>query len=469
MAVLILSACGGGTDGVEEPPKPNSNADTSALIRWHNIAIDASGRDHSKNGAREQIGPVRAARAMAIVHTAIGDAIAAQSQRYAPFVPIAAAPTADPAAAVAQAAHDTLVSVFPAQKLIFDTVLIDDLNAIKASIAKDAGIALGRRAAQNIIDIRRNDGSELSEPYVEPIYQISQDVGKWRKDPLNPDQPILGSTWGNVRPFTLTSSTQFRASQPPALNSPEYTKAYNEAKQLGGDGVITPTSRTLDQSVSGIFWAYDGTPSLCAPTRLYNQIALQLGLAKGLDMPDLARLLAIANVAMMDAGISSWESKYFYSFWRPVTGIRESDAGTGPSGLGDENSATQGDINFTPRGAPASNLAGKDFTPPFPAYPSGHATFGGALFEVMRQFFGTDKIPFTFVSDEFNGITTDSHGNIRPLLPRSFNTLSEAEEENGQSRIYLGIHWSFDKTSGVTMGNQIGRYVFAHAYLPVKQ
>jgi membrane-associated phospholipid phosphatase len=137
------------------------------------------------------------------------------------------------------------------------------------------------------------------------------------------------------------------------------------------------------------------------------------------------------------------------------------------TGLGDGNPDTIGDTNFTPLGAPASNLNGPNFTPPFPAYPSGHAGFGGALFQVMRRFYGTDNIVFTFVSDEFNGQTRDNNGNIRPYRPRSFSTLSQAEEENGQSRIYLGIHWSFDKTEGIALGRRVGDYVFDQAFTPV--
>jgi hypothetical protein len=150
----------------------------------------------------------------------------------------------------------------------------------------------------------------------------------------------------------------------------------------------------------------------------------------------LTRPLALVNVAMVDAGIAIWESKFHCQVWRPITGIRESDRGTGPSGVGDGNRATVGDETFEPLGAPASNLSGPDFTPPFPAYPSGHAGFGGALFEVLRQFYGTDNIPFSFVSDEFNGTTRGPDGRVRPLVPRRFRSLSEAEEENGQSRIY---------------------------------
>jgi hypothetical protein len=183
----------------------------------------------------------------------------------------------------------------------------------------------------------------------------------------------------------------------------------------------------------------------------------------GTDVVELARLLALVNVAMSDAGIAIWESKYYYQVWRPITGIREADAGTGPSQLGDGNDATIGDPTFTPLGAPASNLMGPNFTPPFPGYPSGHAGFGGAIFEILRRFYGTDDIPFTFVSDEYNGETIDNQNNVRPLLPRSFKTLAQAEEENGQSRIYLGIHWSFDKTAGIEQGRQVAGYIFEHA------
>jgi hypothetical protein len=165
--------------------------------------------------------------------------------------------------------------------------------------------------------------------------------------------------------------------------------------------------------------------------------------------------------------MSAWESKYHYDFWRPITGIRESDPGTGPTGSGDGNPNTVGDPTFHPLGAPASNLQGPNFTPPFPAYPSGHATIGGALFQTLRRFYGTDHIGFTFVSDEFNGITVDNMGHVRPYMPRHFSRFSQAEEENGQSRIYLGIHWSFDKTEGIAQGQRVANYVYDHAFTPL--
>lgn len=252
------------------------------------------------------------------------------------------------------------------------------------------------------------------------------------------------------------------------MDSVEYKRAFDEVKRLGGDGIVTPTERTAEQTEIGIFWAYDGTPSLCAPPRLYNQITVQIAEQRNTNkVVDLARLLALVNTSMADAGIASWESKYYYQFWRPVTAIRESDPGTGPSSMGDGNPETVGDPTYSPLGAPASNLTGPNFTPPFPAYPSGHATLGGSLFQTLRNFYHTDHIAFTFVSDEFNGVTGDNQGNPRPLIPRHFGTLSQAEEENGQSRIYLGIHWSFDKTEGIVQGRRVANYVFENAFGPL--
>src|SRR5262249_60734745 len=133
-----------------------------------------------------------------------------------------------------------------------------------------------------------------------------------------------------------------------SMASAQYAAAYNEAKRLGGDGITTPTERTAEQTEIGTYWAYDGTPSLCAPPRLYNQITVQISEQMGSNVVETARLLALVNVAMADAGIAIWDSKFFYDFWRPITGIRESDAGTGPTGLGDGNPATIGDPTFSP-------------------------------------------------------------------------------------------------------------------------
>jgi len=442
----------------------------SRLVHWNRIAIDASGVDHTPVAEGEdrvfgeQLGPGRASRAMAIVHIAIFDAVNAivdQWQGYALRESAPAGSSVD--AALAQAAADTLVSLFPSQAQSIRKALTEDLARLPGR-GKEEGRRVGRRAAEAILNARTGDGSERAEPRVGIEFLPSQSPGKWRQDPVSQLPVALGAYWGSVKPFVIQSGDTFRAPPPPALGSPAYAAAFEEVKRVGGDGATTPTERTPEQSSIGIYWAYDGTPSLCAPPRLYNQLAITIADQMGSDFFDLTRLLALINVAMADTGIAIWESKYHYQVWRPVTGIREADPGSGPSGLGDGNAATIGDPTFLPFGAPASNLSGPDFTPPFPAYPSGHAGFGGAIFETLRQFYRRDEIAFTFTSDEYNGSTLDNDGQTRPLHPRSFTSLSQAEEENGQSRIYLGIHWSFDKTEGIAQGRQVARYVMGNAF-----
>ncbi len=446
-----------------------------SLHRWNVVAINATGLDHTPVAPGEnrvfgeQLGPGRSSRAMAIIHIAMFDALDAVVGRYSSYTGTHAAPSRlSVDAAIAQAARDTLAAMFPSQTSTFDGYLAEDLAAIPNAQQKANGIDLGQRTAAAILAMCLNDGAQIPEPHIGIDYFPSNSPGHWRQDPISLIPLALGARWGRCIPFVVNSTRQFRAPPPPDMTSPAYTDAYNEAKSLGGDGVITPTQRTEEQTFIGIFWAYDGTPSLCAPPRLYNQIAVHLADQQGLSAIQFARLLALVNVAMADAGMTIWESKYYDDLWRPILGIRESDPGTGPTGLGDGNPDTIGDVNFTPLGAPASNLNGPNFTPPFPAYPSGHAGFGGAIFQVMRRFFGTDNIAFTFVSDEFNGHTRDNNGNIRPYRPRSFTNFSQAEEENGQSRIYLGIHWSFDKTEGIALGRRVGDYVFDHAFTPIR-
>ena len=455
----------------QHPFRPGLNA-TERLRHWNEIAIDASGLDHTPPQPGDtylfghQLGPGRASRAMAIVHIAIFEAVNAIEGKYESYVGLESVDKhASMECAIAQAAHDTLCEMFPSQAPSFNQLLAEDLNDIGDSEAKAKGIEAGQTAAAATLALRSNDGSQIPEPKLGIDWFTSNEVGRWRQDPIGLSPVALGAHWGEVTPFVLTSPSQFRTPPPPALNSAAYATAYNEVQALGGDGIVTPTARTDEQTTIGIFWAYDGTPSLCAPPRLYNQITMRIAdIRHTHDVVELARLLALVNVAMADAGIGIWESKFYYDFWRPVTGIRESDPGTGPTGAGDGNDLTLGDVTFSPLGAPASNLNGPNFTPPFPSYPSGHAGFGGALFQILRRFYGKDKIPFTFISDEFNGVTEDNNGNSRPLIERRFSSLSEAEEENGQSRIYLGIHWSFDKTEGIRLGNKVGDFVFDHAF-----
>jgi hypothetical protein len=442
---------------------------SSWVIYWNETANNASGLDHTPVGADEvrvfgeQIGPGRSARAMAIVHIAMFDAMIAIQGGFRSYTGLPRTRDAVSIhAAIAQSARDTLAALYPSQRAAFDQELTNSLATLRTESAQaiSAGRAVGGQAASAILSRRNDDGSQHAEPIYGVDHTPSNQPGRWRQDPISLIPVALGAHWGRVRPFVLQSPSQFRLPPPPALNSAEYAEAFNEVKRLGGDGITTPTERTAEQTHIGTFWAYDGTPSLCAPPRLYNQIAVTIAQQRGTtnDAMQTARLLALVNVAMADAGIASWESKYFYDFWRPIGGIREANS--------DRNRATNADSNFSPLGAPASNLSGPNFTPPFPAYPSGHATFGGALFQVIRDFYRTDDIRFTFVSDEYNGETVDSEGNVRPLLPRTFPTLSAAAEENARSRIYLGIHWAFDATEGLTQGEQIADYVMDRVFTP---
>jgi hypothetical protein len=172
----------------------------------------------------------------------------------------------------------------------------------------------------------------------------------------------------------------------------------------------------------------------------------------------MAQLLALLNVAMADAGISVWEAKFHYRIPRPITAIR--------------SDATKPDPQWTPLGAPVSNGIMTNLTPPFPAYPSGHATFGGAVFQILHEYFkttDTTDTSFTFISDEFNGENyAPGQSQPRPRLPMSFASFTEAEYQNAQSRIFLGIHWQFDADAGIAQGNNVGKYVFANSFQRVK-
>ena len=311
--------------------------------------------------------------------------------------------------AIAQAAFDALVALNPFQSDRLRAIFTQDIARIHGvQRAIDAGAELGDKAATAIIEKRKNDGSELPEPRVGVDFFPSTDPGKWQPDPISGLKVALGGNWSKVKPFVMMSADQFRSPKPPELTDNAYTKAYEDVRLLGGDPAHgTSTNRTEPQTFMAKFWSYDGTPSLCAPPRLYNQIARTVALQQKMrDVVEIARLFALINVAMADAGISAWESKYAYQYWRPVTGIRAGDTDGNPSAFRDPN--------WYPVGAQATNTHGPNFTPPFPAYPSGHATFGGALFEILRKFW-PNNTPFTFVSDEYNGKNRDVDGNLRPL------------------------------------------------------
>jgi hypothetical protein len=250
-------------------------------------------------------------------------------------------------------------------------------------------------------------------------------------------------------------------------------------------------SRTVDETLIGIYWGYDGASGLGTPPRLYNQIVRAVAINK--PNPDTgkpntpaqnARLFAFVHVAMADAGILAWEEKYKHDLWRPVVGIREHDKSMGPAATQAANNVSDDcDSSWLPLGAPNTNRIAKNVTPNFPAYPSGHATFGAAAFHITRLFYNdvskdrSDDLydGLDFVSDEFNGINTDNKGAVRPGHLRNFRRgLWQMIEENGFSRVYLGVHWVFDafavtgdgdpdldrNVGGVPLGFNIAKDIF---------
>jgi hypothetical protein len=426
------------------------------VLSWNAVALDALKNDYALGHTPEQGGPTRDSRALAIVHAAMFDAVNSIDGHYSPYLTVA--PNAKGAsidAAVAQAAHDTLARLYPSQKANFDAALADTLAGVPNGQAEDRGVAVGQYVAAQLLAARADDGSDATSNY-HPIGK----PGHHQPDPLHPDQGFLGPAWGQVTPLAVPDAAQFLAPPPPALRSVEYAAAFAEVATLGGDGIHTPTLRTAEQTQVGIFWGYDGSPGLGTPPRLYNQITRVVAEQEHNDVVDNARLFALVNLAMADGGICCWDTKYVYDFWRPVVAIRAANT--------DGNPLTTADKTWTPLGAPRDNdMGGTNFTPPFPSYTSGHATFGAALFRTLADFYGRDNVTFSFTSDEFNGVTRDQSGSVRPVVTRTYHSFSEAAEENGQSRIYLGIHWRFDKVEGIKAGNAIADYTFANLLRPV--
>ncbi len=462
-ALSVALQTGSGT-----APVSRSNAH-DPVLEWNAIALVAVVDDHSGTfGAPEQGGPTRTARALAIVHIAMYDAVNAIVGGYEPYLAVTGLPpgtieNASLEAAVAQAAHDTLVALYPSQDAVFDTALQRVLNSIPTHHGRSAGRLVGATAALNILWERLGDGGDTPN---EPFPGGPKVIGKHRPDPLNPGQGLLTPLWGQVLPFAMDNVVNFHAPPPPQPDSDDmaermaFASAYDDVLRLGGDGVSTPTERTAEQTEIGLFWGYDGTIGLGTPPRLYNQIARCIAHQERNTVAENARLFALLNIAMADAGIACWHTKYFYNYWRPVIAIRCGDE--------DGNEFTAGEAGWTPLGAPATNQSngGIDFTPPFPAYTSGHATFGAAAFKTLANLYG-DDYKFQLISDELNGRNTDSDGHHRPAAKRQFTSFSQAARENARSRIYLGIHWQFDADMGIDAGDAVADYVCDHFLGPV--
>jgi hypothetical protein len=380
-------------------------ASADAILDWNQELLQAVRTEFKV--------PTEASRSMAMVHTAAYDAVNAIGGSHTSYGPmLAAPPDASKHAAASVAAHDVLVHLFPSQQARFNSALTTSLAAVTDGPSKAAGVSVGQQAANQMIALRSNDGSNAVVSYTP-----GSNPGEWRPTPPG-FAPAERPAWAHVQPFVLSSPSQFRPPPPPALGSPEYLAAFNEVRAIGAGN---SSVRTPDQTQAALFWAYGGNRP--QPNVIYNQVVRTLAMAQGNSLEQNARLFALVNLAQADAGIATWDAKYAYNFWRPVTAIQEVDPNWMPLGTG-------------------------GVTPPHPAYVSGHSTFGGAVFETLANFYGTDDIPFTIGSDEFPGVL------------RSYKSFSAAADEVAASRTSLGIHWRFDNTFGQATGRQVADLVF---------
>ncbi|WP_437561182.1 vanadium-dependent haloperoxidase [Sorangium sp. So ce542] len=373
---------------------------------------------------------------------------------YEPYSVYLGEPDASIDAAVATAAHRTLTALYPSQERALDAKLWAYLDEIPESDAKEDGRALGSIVASEILAEREYDGANAPMDYTP-----RPRPGRHRPDPLHPDQGFVTPDWGDVLPFAIESGDEFRPPPPPPLSSLSYAWSLYEVFVLGGDGEITPTLRTPEQTVTGIFWSYDSAPCIGEPPRLFNQIARVLAVQERNSEIENARYFALVNFALADAAIAAWDAKYYYDFWRPIVGIRLADT--------DGNRWTIPDTKWTPLASPGSNGDLLHETPAFPSYVSGHASFGSAMFQALTRYYGTEDVPFCFVSDEYNGRTTDARGYVRPRIQRCYSGFRQAEQEVAISRIYLGVHWRFDAMNGARLGRSVGDAVFDGALQPL--
>lgn len=461
------------------------------ILYWNGVALEANRRDFSNapgadRPSLEQGGPTLSSRALAIVHLAMYDAHAGVANNPSVLPRYLASPPAPPAganaaAAVASAAHACLSALYPRQKPHFDAA---HQSAGIVGAGQSEGHAFGRAVAAAMLADRAADPGAGDDGYAASVRP-----GGHRVDPVNPQQGYHAPFYGaRSKGFAITTRHGLNA---PPMQGAEYENALKQvrgkgiARELMGTLPVGSSRRSVDETLIGLYWAYDGAREIGTPPRLYNQIIRELAFAKGNTVDDNARLFAFVNAAMGDAGILAWDQKYIHDLWRPVVGVREHDASMGPSA-----STSTHDLDnlcdpfWLPLGAPASNSPDRDFTPPFPAYPSGHATFGAAALHIARLFHGVPAGDRTadavfagsFASDELNGATRDSSGVVRPRHSRSFpRGLWQMIEENAFSRVYLGVHWSFDafaldgsgkpdlarNVGGVPLGLAIAEDVFA--------
>lgn len=387
--------------------QPVSSLPAHAVLEWNKIAYDAFG------GTKYLHSPM-ASRINAMVHLAIHDALNGIEEKYERYAFKGKDSKADPLIAVASAAYEILLNEIPEKKGFLDSTFARALLQIKNGDAKKRGIALGKLAAQAIINLRKNDGG--NGDIIGKIH-VSKLAGVYQAVP--PFDFSFAPYWKDVKPFSIKSNSQFRCSPYPGLNTQQYATGFNEVKETGS---LKSTSRSTDQSHLAKFW-YEFSEAG------WNRVARTVVNSKKLNLLDAARLFALVDMAMADAYIAGWDSKLHFNFWRPYTAIRKADQ--------DDNKFTLSDANWEPFMP----------TPPVPDYPSTHSALGNAAASVIAALIG-DQTPFSMKSP-----TADPDNTVR-----SFKSLSQAANENADSRVRAGIHFRFSCDAGQQLGNRIGQW-----------
>lgn len=365
--------------------------------------------------------PIQQTRTMAIVQVSVHDAVNGITRKYRTYLAPADAPeNASPEAAAIAAAHHTLRNLFPtpAHQASLDAMFLASLATHGLSV-DDPGVGYGQSAAAAILANRASDGAAAAQyPYAAPG---AGSPGVWV--PLTA-LPALLPGWGDVAPWTMRSGAQFRVEAPPALESEEYTKDYNEIKEIGA---LNSTTRTAEQTQIATFW-------LASPTAIWNQPLRQLVAASDFDLSTRARTYALMYLAAADSSIACWEAKYEYNFWRPQPAIRRGDE--------DGNDATFADPTWTPLFP----------TPRHPEYPSGHTANSTAMATILALIFGDD--PDLPISSTIGTIT------------REWGTFEEGLEEVTDARVYSGIHFRTADVAGSRQGGQVARFAWTHELRP---
>ena len=384
------------------PPRPD------VILRWNETVLQAIKADRTP--------PPLAVRNLAMVHAAMYDAVNAIDRSGRPYLTDASPPagaSAETAAAVA--GHRLLTALYPKQTRRFDAALDDTLADVAPAPGRTDGMVLGKFVAEEMLEWRRKDGTERQVSYAP-----APGPGVWQPTP--PEfRPALLPQWPRVTCFAMRSGDQFRPRPAPVLDSALYAASFHEVRALGA---VNSATRTADQTEVAHFWA-DGDGTVTPPGH-WNRIAQSVAAARGNTPAQNARLFALLNLALADAGIVAWDCKYHYQVWRPIQAIRVSDPGWTP---------------LLP-------------TPPFPSFTSGHSTFSGAAAAALEAFFGTDEVPFASASEGLPGVT------------RTFTSFSSAAAEAGRSRIYGGIHWEFDNAEGLASGRALAKYVSRNYLVP---